>query len=276
MRIEFFKNGKLYTKDFSKSKYSILLNQCLLVSANDNVDWNKIWIYGDNNKLHTIVKLDTQDIINIDKLKLSVPTIKTTNKEAIKAIKYLYAAHTDEYNNFGRNQRINTIDKKITKTWNIDGETGTYTVDNPMYGRDLIKYNTQQFLQNSEFIDSIITNITFEQQDLHGKYQRIGYADKINSKTFEDIILSSAILLKKDIECYRVWGAFNVYNKKDIQYNKNFLVSASLKHDKHYEQNGNKAERYILPAGTYIIKFDDVFFADKNEILCFANDLKKL
>lgn len=279
MKIEFFQKAKYFSKEFSSNKLKSLITACFETSNFDSVDYNKIWIYNDSNVLYGIIFTDIKKFVKVSDIKLFKPTIKKYDELAVKAIKYLYCAHTDEYNRFGVNQLKNTTDEFIDSYYTDENNQRHYIgkLKNNNYGLNLKKYNTQEFVKNKQLIENIIDNISGEQEYLSGGgYSRYGYAEEINRKTFEDLIFSSAVKLNKDTECYRVWGAFNLYNLKNKDYKPTDLVSASLKYDKHYEQKGNKAERYILPKGTYIIKFDDVFFADSNEILCFANDLKQL
>lgn len=281
MKIEFKKKTKKISRDFDSKKLKSLINACFETANFDSVDYNKIWIYDDLNNLFGIIFTDIKKFVKISDIQLFKPDIKKFDELAIKAIKYLYAAHTDEYNHFGAYQSKNTTDEFIDSYYTDDNNQKHYIgkIRNRYFGLNLKTYNTQQFIKDKKLINEIIRNISNEQEDLkkgRSYYERYGYSDKINRKTFEDLIFSSAIKLDKDTECYRVWGAFTSYNLKNRDYKSTDLVSASLKYDKHYEQKGNKAERYILPKGTYIIKFDDVFFADSNEILCFANDLKQL
>lgn len=58
MKIEFFKNNELITKEFTKDKYSFVINSCLQIakSKNDSVTWDKIWIYSDSGEIQNVIR----------------------------------------------------------------------------------------------------------------------------------------------------------------------------------------------------------------------------
>ncbi len=81
--------------------------------------------------------------------------------------------------------------------------------------------------------------------------------------------------LKEDLVVYRTWGVYSGY-EKDLNYNG--WISISTNPIPYYSDESVEFERFVLPKGFFVCntKIDDVFYADKNELIVRNEDLVQL